>query len=336
MTPDLRCPVRDPGHPAEARRSATALALEHGFGEEATGSVALVVTEAATNLVKHAGGGEILLRAVTGYGDTAIEMLALDRGRGMRDVAACYRDGYSTSGSPGTGLGAIARLSAFNDIYSQPGRGTAMLARMTRAARPTRRDPEGPLIGGVAVAKPGEQACGDRWAVTARRAGMTVAVVDGLGHGPLAAEAAELAVQAFQRHAAARPRAVLAAMHVGLHGTRGAAAAVVELDDERALLTFVGVGNIAGVVVAGGATRGMVSHNGIVGQIMANLQEFTYPWPPGALVVLHSDGITARWKLDAYPDLEHHHPSLIAAILYRDFSRGRDDTTVVVLKGPPG
>lgn len=332
MTENQRCPVLDLSYPAEARRSAAALASEHGFGETAAGQVMLVVTEVATNLVKHAGGGEILLRAIEEDGEPVIEVLALDKGRGMQNVAECQQDGYSTSGSPGLGLGGIARLSTFSDIYSQPGRGTAVLARLSRSQHRPPWRPAGTVMGGVAVAKHGETACGDRWEAAPWRTGARLTVVDGLGHGPLAADAAHLAVLTFRKHADERPRGVLEAMHVALRGTRGAAAAVAELDEERQMLTFAGVGNISGAVVAAGATRRMVSHNGIVGQAMPSVREFMHPWPPGALLVLHSDGVMTHWRLDAYPGLEQRHPSLIAAILYRDFTRGRDDATVAVAK----
>jgi anti-sigma regulatory factor (Ser/Thr protein kinase) len=306
------------------------MAADHGFDETATGRVAVVVTEAATNLVKHAGGGEILLQPVVEGDQVSIEVLALDKAGGMRNIAECRRDGYSTTGSPGTGLGSIARLSAFCDIYSQPDRGTALLARVSRGrGQPV---PE-PRVGGLAVAMQGETACGDAWDAGPRGAERAIAVVDGLGHGPAAAEAAALAVRAFQADTAQRPRAALQAMHAALRGTRGAAAAVATLDEDRHLLTFAGVGNIAASVLAAGTSRSLVSYNGIVGQVLPTPQEFTCPWLPGALLVMHSDGVTAHWKLEAYPGLGMRHPSLIAGVLYRDFSRGRDDATVVVARG---
>ena len=331
MTPSRRCVVLDASQPAEVRRVAAALAAERGFDETAVGAVALVVTEAATNLLKHAGGGEILLRVLPET-ERAIEVLALDKGRGMRNVAQCRSDGYSTSGSPGIGLGSIARLSAVTEIYSQIGRGTALLARLPRGPDHSTAWSNSPLIGGLTVALAGQTDCGDAWGAVARTTGTALVVVDGLGHGPLAAEAAGVALRAFQSHAAQAPGEVLEAMHASLRGTRGAAAAVVALDEDRALLTFAGVGNISGSVVAAGGSRRLFSHNGIVGHAMPHRQEFTYPWPRRAVLVLHSDGLTPHWRMDAYPGLEGHHPSLIAGVLYRDFARGRDDATVVVVK----
>ena len=99
--------VTDLSGVADARRHATALAASLGFDETDVGRVAIVVTEAATNLVKHATGGEILGRAAGTAKCAALEMLALDRGPGIESVAAALRDGFSSAGSAGTGLGAI-------------------------------------------------------------------------------------------------------------------------------------------------------------------------------------------------------------------------------------
>src|SRR5436309_3144918 len=84
--------------------AATELAGRLGFSRTGAGNVAVVVTEAATNLVKHATAGEILLYALQCGQIGGIEALALDRGPGIANVAKCLRDGYSTTGSPGTGL----------------------------------------------------------------------------------------------------------------------------------------------------------------------------------------------------------------------------------------
>jgi hypothetical protein len=76
----------------------------------------------------------------------------------------------------------------------------------------------------------------------------------------------------------------------------------------------------------------MVSHNGTAGLEARKIQEFTYPWQDNAILIMHSDGLATKWKLEGYPNLINKHPSLIAGVLYRDFKRGTDDVTVVVVK----
>jgi Stage II sporulation protein E (SpoIIE) len=127
------------------------------------------------------------------------------------------------------------------------------------------------------------------------------------------------------------PAALVQFAHGALRSTRGAALAVAELDLAQEV-RYAGIGNIAGVVLAPGGNRHLVSHNGIVGHDMRKVQEFVYPWSSDALLVMHSDGLATHWTLDQYPGLAGRHPSLIAGVLYRDFTRGRDDVMVLVAR----
>ena len=103
----------------QARREAVLLAKKSGFNESYVGKIALIATELGTNLVKHATSGQLLMR-VSDYDEgNYFEFLSLDRGPGMAEVSKCLTDGYSTAGSPGTGLGAIARMADQFDIYSR-------------------------------------------------------------------------------------------------------------------------------------------------------------------------------------------------------------------------
>lgn len=341
MVQQLHFPIVETSQIAEARRTVTTLADNLGFDETETGKVALIVTEAATNLIKHAAGGQLLARPLAGAERLGLELLALDQGPGLANVGQALADGYSTAGSPGTGLGAIVRLSTVFDIYSLPARGTALLAQVWRQARPGQPPPgvqgagngTSPLeIGGVCLAKPGQEVSGDNWAVAQNDHRYLVMVADGLGHGPAAAAASQAAIEVLALKSALTPLAIIEAAHAALYHTRGAAVTVVELDLARLVVKAAGVGNIAGTILSTGAPRHLTSYNGIVGHQVQKMQEFSYPWPADALLVLHSDGMTAHWNLDAYPGLIARHPSLIAGVLYRDFSRGSDDVSVLVVK----
>jgi hypothetical protein len=121
-------------------------------------------------------------------------------------------------------------------------------------------------------------------------------------------------------------------LHGALFGTRGAAGACALLDTARAKIAYAGVGNIAGTVMTAARSRGMVSHNGTLGMQLLRSQQFEYDWPGDACVVMHSDGLSARWSVGSYPGLFMRHPAVIAAVLYRDHGRQRDDATVLVVK----
>ena len=108
--------------------------------------------------------------------------------------------------------------------------------------------------------------------------------------------------------------------------------AVVSLHLERQLISFAGVGNIGSSIVTPGGSRGMASHNGIVGHQMQRIQEFTFPWNSDSILVMYSDGLKSSWDLSQYPGVWNKHPALIAGMLYRDFSRERDDVTILIAK----
>ena len=324
-------PVTEISQVAEARRAATGLADQLAFDEADIGTIALIVTEAATNLVKHATGGEIVLCALQAGEVDGILVLALDKGPGIANAARAMRDGYSTTGSPGTGLGAMERLATLFDIHSVPGAGTALLARLW--SKPLSNTRPSPLeVGALSLPKPGEVVCGDRWAVAWFPERTLILVADGLGHGPGAAEAAMEAVQTFHERAALTPVAIVESIHAALRSTRGAAVAVTEIAPSQEAIRFAGIGNISGIVLSSEGSRQMVSLNGTAGHSARRIQEFTYPWSSDALLILYSDGLVSHLHPERYPGLLRHNPDLIAATLYRDYTRGRDDVTVVVAR----
>ncbi|WNG32812.1 SpoIIE family protein phosphatase [Archangium violaceum] len=320
--------VTESSQAGHARRTASALAARLGFSEEGQGKVAIVVSEAAKNLVAHAREGQILLRTLHAGSHVGVEMLALDKGPGMADVDRCLRDGYSTAGTGGSGLGAMRRMSSLFDLYSQPGVGTVVLARLW-SGRPPPED--GLDVGVVCVPKTGEEVCGDSWAVDRKDGRIVFLVADGLGHGPEAARASRAAVVSFLEQGSSDVVELLRGAHQELHSTRGAAVALTALDGAR--LHFSGVGNIAAAVVSpGGGIQRLVSMNGTLGHQTHRMQQFSYTWNPGDTLVMCSDGLATQWRVDAYPGLLARHPGVVAGVLFRDFSRGRDDATVLVAR----
>lgn len=332
MIPQFHVAVTESSQPAAARRTAVGLAQQAGLDEVAVGRVALIVTELATNLVKHATGGELLMRRLGPDGDEGVEVLSLDKGSGMADVARALGDGYSTAGSSGTGLGAVMRASDEFDLYSQPGKGTILVGRIVRS-RQSQGNRHAQRVGVVHQAKHGEEVCGDGWVVRGFAEGWCCAVADGLGHGVIAAEAARPAIEAVARaEGTISPVKLVEAAHEAAKPTRGAAFGVAVIDATAHVVRFAGIGNISAVVIDGLRRRQLVSHNGILGHHYYKASEFTHPWSEQAALVLHSDGIGTQWDLSQYPGLLSRDPSLIAGVLYRDFVRGRDDATVVVVK----
>jgi anti-sigma regulatory factor (Ser/Thr protein kinase) len=323
--------IEDVTGAVEARRIATRLAESLQFSESDVGRIGLVVTEAATNIARHAGRGEILLRRTAMDTSADVELLALDNGPGMSNVAECMRDGFSTAGSRGVGLGAISRLSTTVDILSAPGKGTALLSRISPRGK---RLLESQLVwGAVCVPIRGRDVSGDGWAVDEAPGRSTILVVDGLGHGLHAFDAAQEALRVFHRMSGKGPESLLRALDQDLRGTRGAAALTVDINWPDRKVRYAGVGNIAGMLLPPGQNGwGLVSHPGSLGLATGRVQEFTCRWPDKALMVVHSDGLSRRWDLATYPGLSQRDPSLIAGVLYRDFHTRKDDAVVLVCR----
>jgi anti-sigma regulatory factor (Ser/Thr protein kinase) len=323
--------VSDATHAGEARRQAAVYSEQLNFEEHPRGALAIVVTEIVTNLVKHAGSGTLLLEPFGKNGQGGVRVMALDKGSGIKDLEAALRDGHSTAGTAGNGLGAIKRLSDVFDIYTVPGAGTAVLAEVWSSKKHLKHDTSLD-VGVVSVPIKGEQVCGDGWGAKETATSIMLMVVDGLGHGVLASEAAREAEKIFAGSKSDSPTPILQDSHNSLKKTRGAAMAVASLNLERGVMSFAGVGNIAASIVAPGASRGMASHNGTVGHHMQRIQEFSFPWNPQSVLIMASDGLNTRWDLQPYPGIWSKHPAIIAGLLYRDFSRERDDITVLVAK----
>lgn len=324
--------IEEASQAGEARRRAMAFA--QGLQMDATrcGEVGLATTEIATNLVKHAVRGHILVQSVSENGNSSLRVMGVDKGPGIADISRAMSDGHSTAGSMGSGLGAIRRVSSSFDLYSVPGSGTVVSAEFSTSKPSVATKRHAIEVGVVCEPIAGEDECGDGWGIRRVADAVTVMVVDGLGHGVLAAEAAREAEAVLKNSKEESLTAFLDNVHNSLKKTRGAAAAVARIEVDKGLVRFAGIGNIGASIVSPEQSKGLTSHNGTLGQSMHRVQEFTFPWSDTSMLVMHSDGLTSRWDLDRYPGIWSKHPSVAAALLHRDFSRHRDDVTVLVAK----
>lgn len=328
--PQWMVQIGDSSQTGEVRRRAVLFAEQLGMEETERGAIAISVTELATNILKHATHGAIVGERLSKNGTQGMRIIAIDRGPGIRNIATALQDGYSTAGTAGNGLGAVRRLSTSFDIYSMPDRGTGVVADFW----PMKRIPRNGAVqvGALSIALQGESVCGDTWVFKSDHDTAWLMVADGLGHGIYAAEAAKEAERIMAESESPSPASIMHDCHDALKKTRGAAVAIVAIDYRKGTLAFAGLGNISATLANAGHCRGLASHNGTVGHHMSRIQEFTFPWGDESTLIMHSDGLGTRWNLADYPGLLSKHPSLIAAVLYRDFCRERDDVTVLVAR----
>ena len=318
----------DASRVGEARRHAAQLAAECDFDDIESGRLALVVTELATNLVKHARHGRLWLRAQCDRRE--VEVIAIDDGPGILDVERSLADGFSTAGTPGTGLGAVRRLAQQFEVHSHIPDGTIVLARVLGGDASL--NATATCCGAVSLAAPGESVCGDGWGFARDGDRAAVMVADGLGHGPDAAEAAHVALETFAEDPWSAPRDLLRRTHEALRRTRGAAVMVLHADSKAGVVRSSGAGNVVARLVSGTSDRTLLCQHGTAGVTIRTPDETTTPWPPHALLVVFTDGIETRWKGEEIAPLLGRDPALAAALLVRDHSRGRDDATVAVLR----
>jgi hypothetical protein len=229
----------------------------------------------------------------------------------------------------------VRRLSVAFDIFSQQQVATVVLARVAEnrgsdGLRIPLRAHSALQVAGVCLPASGESVSGDSWSARGHDHRGRLIVADGLGHGPDAARAADAAVTVFTRHPDMTLHELLECAHQSLRGTRGAAAAVVDIDAVANSVTICGAGNVVGRLISGTEDRSLMTEHGTVGLQIRHAPPMVYPWPEHAVLVMHSDGITSRWSLKDVPRLLQCSAALIAAWILHLHRRGHDDATVVV------
>ncbi|MEV0457718.1 SpoIIE family protein phosphatase [Catellatospora methionotrophica] len=320
----------DESNVGAARRYAVELAGAVDLGERTAADLAIIATELASNLVKHAVDGTLLVRTIRHDDNVGVEIVSIDSAPGMADLAAMHEDGRSTTGTLGIGLGAVARLAHRWEGYSLLGRGSVLDAQVWRETQP-------PYAWAEGLTRPlsGESVSGDTYAVRTADGRRQVMVCDGLGHGPLAAAASQAAHQIFLTAPAEPPAMLVERLHRGLSHTRGAAVTIAEIDIEADVVRTCGMGNVATTIVTGDQRRGTVSMPGIAGHGRAVIKEFEYPFGEESLLVMHSDGVSDKWSLSSSPGLSTKSPLLIAATVLRDAGVRRDDACVLAARIRP-
>ena len=322
--------VSDASHVAEIRRHSQTYASKAGFDDTQSGKLAIIATEASTNILKHAVEGQIVFQLIERGNVIGVEMLALDKGQGMADAEICMRDGYTTAGTQGSGLGAMARQSDEFGIYSNPQQGTIISSKLWSSSVKGQKNSMD--FEGISIPLKGYDVCGDMWVRRLVGNIYYVLMCDGLGHGIPAAEAADNAKKTFLNRDIQSVASLMLDLHAGLRSTRGAAIAVAAINLDDNSIQYSGIGNIAASIIDGDTVKHLVSFNGTMGHSVHKFQSFNYNFPPHATLIMHSDGVNTRWSLKEYPGITRQVPSIISAVLYRDFRRERDDATVVTVR----
>ncbi len=320
--------LRDLSAAATVRAAARECAARLGFSVARIGEVDLVVTEAAKNAVLHGEGGQ----ALVGTDGDVVHLSVLDSGPGMSNLQRCVRDGFSTAGTPGHGLGTILRLSTAADIATAPDAGTVIDARLAESSD-TKLPLEAFEVGTIVRAHPDESVSGDTIAVATAGEETTVMVIDGLGHGRRAHEVAELAVAAFRDSAREDPESIVREIDAALRGVRGGVVGVAHIGPTH--LSLCTLGNIDAFVLGPDRETRFPATHGTAGVAIPRLTTHRTEFGPRDVLVMHSDGLRRVRDPMRFPGLLARRASTISAVLFRDHERRSDDASVAVVRRRP-
>jgi anti-sigma regulatory factor (Ser/Thr protein kinase) len=338
--------IKDEAQVGTARRAVHGFASKLGFAETELAQLDIVVQEIGTNAARYATAGGWLHYTTTLGTRAGIELFYWDTGPGIYDLDRAVRDGVSTSGSLGAGLGAIRRLMDEFDAYStlrttsrlslsqqrRTFHGTALLTRKWLEKENEEAGDEARRYGVWSRPHPGEESNGDAYFILERGGQTLLAVIDGLGHGAGAQEAADVAIDQLEEWTGESLAELLPQLHNALRATRGAVIGAAIIDKTTGRFHYAGVGNVMVRVYGTPEHVTPLSANGTLGARLGQLRVRTYDWSSGATLIMASDGVSATWDIESYPGLLKHNPQLLAGIMMRDYGRTTDDATVLVAR----
>lgn len=328
-----RYKIEDRSYVALLKREIHLKAVSAKFGETDTGKIDIIVSEITSNLIKHAGEGELLYRITTMDGVPAFEILCIDRGPGISDVPNALRDGTSTTKTMGSGLGAMSRLSNLFQIMSIRNWGTILYSRVgaDKAVEPkTSFDLE---VKALCIPKLHEEACGDGYRVVQNKSHVKILFGDGLGHGKHAQEAMDTAGDLFSECDEMDPVDIIRVIHEEVRRTRGLVASVAVLDKRSNMWSICGVGNINTRLYTGVEYRNYMAYNGTLGlNIPKSMKSTVIPVERNQHLIMCSDGVTTRWSINQFASIFKYDAIIIAGAIFKDFDRGTDDSSTLIAK----
>lgn len=331
--PHVSFPLSDRSYVSLVKKEIKKIAGNIGFSGNRLAEIEIIIAEITSNIIKYSTEGSILVKHFFKGSVEGIEIISIDNGPGMANVSLMLKDGVSTTHTLGQGLGAIKRLSDNFDIYSVPQSGTILLSRVFKNPEADTTSKEIFNITTLMVAKKGEIYCGDGYKYVIKKNSCKVLAFDGLGHGPEAQKASEAAVKSFMSIQNIDPAESLRVMNKEIKSTRGGVGMIFSIDLKTNSTSFCGVGNISARILSDGKLKNCISYNGIIGHAFPNsLHTNNTTWNKQDYLIITSDGLKTRWDTNNLTNILKHDPSIVAASLFKDFSRGNDDSLIIIVK----
>jgi negative regulator of sigma-B (phosphoserine phosphatase) len=188
--------------------------------------------------------------------------------------------------------------------------------------------------GVASVPLPGQIEAGDRHVVCSFPGGVLLAAIDGLGHGEEAAVAAKATESVLRAWANEPVISLVQRCHESLRQTRGVVMSIASLDTSHGLMTWIGVGNVRGVLCHSGFSPGLPPEElllraGVVGAQIPPLQAAVIPVSYGDILFLVTDGI--RGDFSAKREWSGT-PQRVAEAILSGYAKGNDDGLVLVAR----
>jgi Histidine kinase-like ATPase domain/Stage II sporulation protein E (SpoIIE) len=296
--------------------------------------ICLVVSELASNLLRHASQGTIRLSRVEAEDRVGIQIESEDSGPGIDNEEQAMSDGYSTAGGLGIGLGTINRL--MDEVEFGSARQTGLLVVCKRWLRPNERREVGSELAFGAATRPFRQLSenGDTFIIKQWAGHALVGVIDGLGHGQFAQRASHTARHYIEQHFDQPLESLFRGTGRACLATRGVVMALAYFDLAKRKLRVGSIGNIEVRLIAGTERLHCMARRGILGMNAPNPIATEHAWTSSSLLIMHSDGLRTHWDWDDFRELAGEPPTVIAQGLLEALGKQDDDATVVVARSP--
>lgn len=296
-----------------ARETAKLLAAQAGFNSYFCANIETAVSELCSNVLRYGVKGRGILRVTDAY----FEVELLDEGPGFGSAA-------TESGGLGIGLAGAKRLMDELSTENLPD-GARVVARKYLMDRPVRPPSMWETVCVMSVLR-GEVEGGDASLVQESDGRLLAVVVDGLGHGSAAANAAASVVEHVLRHSELEIVRLLTGAHEAAGSTRGAVAMVVRIDPKAGLLDYAGVGDVTGIVMP--VQHRLIPQGGCLGVKIPDVRSAQVPWDSGSLLALWTDGA----RIEQVGDLQSRTLAESAEDLLRRHRSNRDDALLLTVR----
>lgn len=310
-----------------AKRQITEFCLAVPFSDLELAQLAIIITEMATNLVRYTSHGG-MIRCEILVSSQGLMLEAIDDGPGIKTDISAVSDGVSTrGGSMGGGLGAIQRLS---DSFKLSTGDTGTRVRVTKLAQ--EKNMPKLTVGVCSRPYPGFDVNGDGFYVHQGGVRSIIAVYDALGHGKEAYETACLLHKCLLELHGLELSEIVDIAHKRLLHSRGVALWLGAVEHNVNRLSYISLGNIEARLMTSNRCQTLLSQNGTVGHYMPKCKLIEVPWLPGSVLSVATDGISARWQVEDYPEILGPNSNQACQHLLKEWGRATDDATIMIAR----